>query len=68
MTKEFWYDTLWRIIYTLGECLLGILGGHTLVSQIDWKFTASACFIAVLATFVKCIVVEARKKVKQSDS
>ena len=56
--KKFWVDAAERVIFTVAECALGIISGASMLGEIDWKFTCSACAVAGIITFLKCVVKE----------
>ena len=54
--KKFWRDTAERVICTVAECALGIIGATSMLEELDPKFILSACAVAALITFLKCVV------------
>lgn len=58
--NEFIKDMFKRTVYTGCECFLGIIGGMSMISQIDWKLVASSVAFACLVTIVRCVMMETR--------
>ena len=63
-TKEFWKDTLERILYTCIEVLLGAITGTTVITGLDWKVVAITTLTAGLVTLCKCLLVALDKEKK----
>ena len=46
-----------RAIYTIAETALGIIGGSTLISEVNWKLVVSASILSGIVSILKSIIV-----------
>ena len=46
-----------RAIYTIAETALGIIGGSTLISEVNWKLVISASILSGIVSILKSIIV-----------
>lgn len=46
-----------RAIYTIAETALGIIGGSTILSEVNWKLVASASILAGIVSMLKSVIV-----------
>lgn len=47
-----------RVLYTMAEAALGVIGTSTMIQQIDWKVMCSVVALAGIVTVLKCVLVE----------
>lgn len=55
-TKEFWKDTIERVLYTCVEVLLGAITGTSMITGLDWKVVIITTLTAGLVTLLKCVL------------
>jgi len=55
-SKDFWKAAGIRAIYTVAEVALGMISAATVLSEVDWKYTLSACAIAAIVSILKSII------------
>lgn len=46
-----------RAIYTIAETTLGIIGGSTLINEVNWKFVISASILSGIVSILKSIII-----------
>lgn len=46
-----------RAIYTIAETALGIIGGSTLISEVNWKLVISASILSGIVSILKSIII-----------
>lgn len=56
--SEFWTETRNKVLYTMAEAALGIIGSATLLQEINWGLLLSAVMLAGAVTLLKCIIVD----------
>lgn len=59
--NEFMRETMMKAIYTMAEAALGVIGGATLISEVNWGLLISAVIIAGMVTVLKCIAIDLPK-------
>lgn len=60
-TKEFWVDTAERVVYTICETALGVMGATQMIQELNWKVVFGASALAGITTLFKCLVVGLKK-------
>lgn len=53
--KEFWIAAAHRAIRTGCQVFVATVGTSTVLSEIDWKYVASASAVAIILSFVTSI-------------
>jgi hypothetical protein len=53
---EFWKATGIRAVYTVAETALGMIGTATIISEVNWKYTVSACALSAVVSVLKSII------------
>jgi hypothetical protein len=46
-----------RAIYTIAETALGIIGGSTIISEVNWKLVISASILSGIVSVLKSIII-----------
>ena len=46
-----------RAIYTIAETALGIIGGSTIISEVNWKLVISASILSGIVSILKSIII-----------
>lgn len=59
--RQFVKETAMKVVYTMAEAALGIIGGSQLLSEVNWSLVLSASVLAGIATILKCIVIDYKK-------
>ena len=59
--KKFLEHTFFATIYTMAEAALGVIGGSTLITEVDWRYMLAAVSLAGVVTVLKCIIMDLKK-------
>jgi hypothetical protein len=55
-TKQFWKDTLERVISTAAQCALGAIGTTAFLGGVNWTFVLGTAGGGALMSLLKCLV------------
>lgn len=54
--NEFWRRTKKKVLWTMAEAALAIIGSAQLLQDVNWPLVLSAVLMAGIITILKCIV------------
>ena len=57
MKRKFWEDAIERAVFTMAECAVALIGvDASMLCDLDFKATASACALAGLVSILKSLI------------